>query len=101
MRRERERENPPRMPGETARYEDDPFELGEIDESKFVVVKDFLPRPEDLVFRPKLKKVTITLNENSITFFKQHAARLGTSYQRMIRNLIDEYVERMQSSDQN
>ena len=28
----RPKENPPRRPGETAHYEDDPFELGEIDE---------------------------------------------------------------------
>lgn len=84
-----------RLPRETAHYEDDPFELGEIDDSKLVVVEDFLPRPEELVLRPKGVKVTITLNEDSINFFKQEAKRLNVPYQRMIRNLIDEYVTRM------
>lgn len=36
-------ENPPRLPGESARYEDDPFDLGVIDDDALVVVEDFLP----------------------------------------------------------
>jgi predicted DNA binding CopG/RHH family protein len=91
-------ENPPRLPGETARYEDDPFELGEIDDEKLVEVKDFLPSPEELVFRPKGVKVTLTLSEDSLTYFKEQAERLKTPYQRMIRNLIDEYVKRQQGN---
>lgn len=89
-------ENPPRLPSETAQYEDDPFELGEIDDERLVVVKDFLPRPEELVFRPKGVKVTLTLSEESLSYFKEQAGRLKTPYQRMIRNLIDEYVKRQQ-----
>jgi predicted DNA binding CopG/RHH family protein len=58
-------------------------------------VKDFLPRPEELVFRPKGVKVTITLSEESIAYFKEQGKRLQTPYQRMIRNLIDEYVRQM------
>src|SRR5215211_6633203 len=93
-------ENPPRLPGETARYEEDPFELGNIDDAKLVAVDNFLPRPEDLVFRPKGVKVTITLSEDSLNYFKAQAERLQTPYQRMIRNLIDEYVHRQQERDQ-
>ena len=87
-------ENPPRRAGETAHYEDDPFELGEIDDAKLAVVEDFLPRPEELVFRPKGVKVTLTLSEESLSYFKAQAGRLNTPYQRMIRNLIDAYVKR-------
>ena len=87
-------ENPPRRPGETAHYEDDPFELGEIDDAKLAVVEDFLPRPEELAFRPKGVKVTLTLSEESLNYFKEQAGRLNTPYQRMIRNLIDAYVKR-------
>lgn len=68
------------------KYTDNP-EIGELE-----IVKDFLPRPEDLVFRPKGVKVTITLSEDSLAFFKKKAHQLDTSYQRMIRNLVDEYV---------
>jgi predicted DNA binding CopG/RHH family protein len=75
-------------------YTDEPIQLGER-------VEDFLPRPEDLVFRPKGVKVTITLSEESLAYFKEQAERLHTPYQRMIRNLIDEYVHRMQQERQN
>lgn len=89
-------ENPPRQLGESAHYEEDPFELGEIDDAKLVVVEDFLPPPEQLVLRPKGIKVTLTLSEESLNYFKEQAGRLNTPYQRMIRNLIDEYVKRQQ-----
>jgi predicted DNA binding CopG/RHH family protein len=94
------KETPPRLPGETAHYEDDPFELGAIEDSQLVQVADFLPRPEELVFRPKGVKVTITLNEESIDFFKAEAKRLQVPYQRMIRNLLDEYVARIKQAEQ-
>lgn len=89
-------EQPPRRPHETARYEDDPFELGEIDDAQLTAVDDFLPPPEELAFRPKGVKVTLTLSEESLAYFKEQAGRLNTPYQRMIRNLIDEYVKRQQ-----
>jgi predicted DNA binding CopG/RHH family protein len=72
-------------------YTDEPILIGER-------VEDFLPRPEDLVFRPKGVKVTITLSEHSLAYFKEQAERLHTPYQRMIRNLIDEYVHQMQKN---
>lgn len=92
------KENPPRRSGETAHYEDDPFKLGEIDDAKLVASQDFLPRPEELAFRPKGVKVTLTLSEESLTYFKEQAERLNTPYQRMIRNLIDEYVKHHQQT---
>ena len=92
----RPEENPPRRPNETAQYEEDPFELGEIDDAKLAVVEDFLPRPEELAFRPKGVKVTLTLSEESLNYFKEQAGRLNMPYQRMIRNLIDAYVKRQQ-----
>jgi hypothetical protein len=69
-------------------YTDEPLEMGRR-------VEDFLPRPEELVFRPKGVKVTITLSEESVAYFKQQGERLHTPYQRMIRNLVDEYVRAM------
>lgn len=65
------KENPPRFAGETAIYEDDPFELGEIEEGRFVRVKDVLPPPEKLVFKNLRRKITITLEQDSINFLKR------------------------------
>jgi predicted DNA binding CopG/RHH family protein len=89
--------DPPREAWETAEYEDDPFELGDIDETRLKIVsKDFLPKPEELVFKQARRKVTITLDQNSIDFFKSEAARRNVPYQRMIRNLLTEYVNQQQ-----
>jgi hypothetical protein len=57
------------------------------------VVPDFLPRPEDLVFRDEGVKVTIALSKRSVDFFKTEARRHNTQYQRMIRRLLDAYAE--------
>ena len=38
-------------------------------------------------------KVTIALSKKSMEFFKSEAAKHHTQYQRMIRKLIDTYVE--------
>lgn len=60
------------------------------------LIEDFLPRPEDLVFKGSpQEKITITLDSETVAFFRQKATELGSSYQRMIRNLLNEYVARM------
>jgi len=56
------------------------------------VVKDFLPPPEQLVLKEDKVKVTISLSKSSIEFFKKEARKNRTSYQRMIRQLVDLYV---------
>lgn len=55
-------------------------------------VADFLPRPEDLVFRDEGVKVTIALSKRSVEFFKTEAQKHHTQYQRMIRTLLDAYA---------
>lgn len=71
---------------EKIRYTDEP--LGDLR-----VVPDFLPRPEDLVFRDEGVKVTLALSKRSVEFFKTEARRHNTQYQRMIRRLLDAYAE--------
>src|SRR5437762_10584630 len=68
------------------RYTDEPL-------GRLKVVPDFLPRPEDLVFRDEGVKVTIALSRRSVEFFKNEARRHNTQYQRMIRRLLDAYAE--------
>ena len=60
---------------------------------KMKVIPDFLPRPEDLVFRDEGVKVTIALSKRSVEFFKSEARKHDTQYQRMIRRLLDAYAE--------
>lgn len=56
------------------------------------VINDFLPRPENLILNEKKKRVTLTLTETSLDFFKSAAKKQKASYQGMIRRLIDYYV---------
>lgn len=74
------------MSSRTVSYTDEP-----IGQPK--VIRDFLPAPEDLLLREEDVKVTITLSRKSVDFFKAAAARGDASYQRMIRRLLDAYVE--------
>ncbi len=58
------------------------------------VIEDFLPSPEQLVLKEENIKVTIALKKSSIDFFKKKAKEQHTSYQKMIRQLIDWYASR-------
>ena len=57
------------------------------------VIRDFLPSPAELAFREEDVKITITLSRKSVEFFKSEAAKADTQYQRMIRRLLDAYVD--------
>lgn len=76
---------------EKIRYTDEPL-------GKLRIVPDFLPRPEDLVFRDEGVKVTIALSKRSVDFFKAEARKHHTQYQRMIRRLLDAYAEHHERS---
>lgn len=65
---------------------------GPIDEIE--VVDDFLPSPEELAFKEDTVKVTIALSKSSVEFFKEKADEHHTAYQKMIRRLLDSYVDR-------
>jgi len=56
------------------------------------VIHDFLPPPDKLVLREDTVKVTISLKKSSINFFKEHARSQKTSYQKMIREVVDWYA---------
>jgi len=70
-------------------YSDEP--LGDIR-----VIDDFLPPPEDLVFKEDNVKITLGLSRRSVEFFKTEAKKHHTQYQKMIRRLLDFYVARQQ-----
>ncbi|MFH7321258.1 CopG family transcriptional regulator [Desulfurivibrio sp. D14AmB] len=73
------------------KYSDEP--LGDLR-----VIPDFLPSPEELAFREESVKVTITLSKKSVSFFKEEAGKHHTQYQRMIRQLLDAYVDSRQKA---
>jgi hypothetical protein len=47
---------------------------------KPMVVPDFLPSPEDLVFREDGVKITLALSRRSVEFFKREAEKHNTQY---------------------
>lgn len=65
------------------------------------VVPDFLPSPAELAFREEGVKVTLSLSRKSLDFFKSEAAKHHTHYQRMIRRLLDAYVDAQSAKDPN
>ena len=73
------------------KYTDEP--IGELR-----VIKDFLPPPHQLVLREENVKVTIALKKSSIEFFKKEAKKHRTSYQKMIRQVVDWYASHYQKS---
>ena len=68
------------------KYSDEPL-------GKTQVVADFLPSPRELAFREEGVKITLALSKKSIEFFKSEATKHQTQYQRMIRRLLDSYVD--------
>ncbi|HNR13910.1 MAG TPA: CopG family transcriptional regulator [Thermodesulfobacteriota bacterium] len=59
----------------------------------FANTTEVLPPPGQLVSKEDTVKVTISLSKESVEFFKREARRYGTQYQKMIRRLVDLYVE--------
>lgn len=59
---------------------------------KAQVIRDFLPKPEELVLKERKTKVTLDLSQKSVDFFKSAAKEQRASYQGMIRQLLDYYV---------
>lgn len=57
-------------------------------------IEDFLPPPKELAVPQQTVMVTLRLSEKSVGFFKQQAKRYHTKYQKMLRFLVDKYVER-------
>ncbi|MFZ1289711.1 MAG: CopG family transcriptional regulator [Melioribacteraceae bacterium] len=72
------------------KYSDE--KIGEI-----LVVKDFLPKPNELVFKDETIKVTLNLSRSSVEFFKEIAKKHGSQYQKVIRNLLDNYTSHYSS----
>ena len=69
----------------TIQYSDEP--IGDIK-----IITDFLPSPEELALKKENTKVTISLSAESVAYFKDVAKKHHLQYQKIIRELLDEYV---------
>ncbi len=68
------------------------YTRGEIGQVR--IVDDFLPSPDQLVLREDNVKVTLSLSQRSVDYFKHAAEKRRVPYQRMIRALVDAYAEK-------
>jgi len=66
-------------------YSDEP--IGEVR-----LVPDFLPSPGELALKNEQTKVTIHLSMETVAYFKAAAEKHHMQYQKMIRQLLDDYV---------
>jgi len=66
-------------------YSDEP--IGEVK-----LVADFLPSPSELAIKNQNTKVTLSLSSESVAYFKEMAEKHHMQYQKIIRQLLDEYV---------
>ena len=71
------------------RYTDEPM-------GRVRIIRDVLPPPAQLVAKEPKIKITIALSKSSIDFFKKEAKRNRTSYQKMIRRVVDSYASHYQ-----
>ena len=55
-------------------------------------ITDFLPSPEELVFKEEVIKITLNLSKESVNFFKEKSEKTGIPYQTMIKKVIDLYA---------
>jgi hypothetical protein len=74
-----------------ADYRDD---LGDMDGIGERPLPDFLPPPDRLVRRDDTAKVTLSLSQASVAFFRSQAERQGVPYQRTTPALVDAHTRR-------
>ena len=76
------------MKKRTVKYREDRGEIV----GKLRRVKDELPSPDELAGVKTQTKITLSLDDDALAFFKREASRRKSSYQRMIRNLVSAYA---------
>lgn len=72
-------------------YTDEPI-------GNFRQIVDFLPSPEELKLKSETTKITISLSTESLAYFKEVARANHSQYQKMIRQLLDDYVAHQKSA---
>ena len=73
-------------------YTNSPFGRVKLGEA----VRDFLPPPAEIARMLRARKVTITLTEGCVDFFKQQSETHHIPYQAMMREVLSSYVRESQ-----
>jgi len=76
-----------------------PIQYSDESLSDIEFIPDFLPSPEQLALKKKNTKVTIALTSESVEYFKEAAKKHHMQYQKIIRELLDEYVSHQKSAN--
>ena len=79
-----------RSMSKTIQYSNEP--IGDLN-----LIPDFLPSPEELALKQQNTKITISLSSESVAYFKDTAKKHHMQYQKIIRQLLDEYVAHQKS----
>jgi uncharacterized protein (DUF4415 family) len=61
---------------------------------KLTRVENFLPPPEELFPKSEKKKVTLEIDDDTVSFFKSKAKQTGTKYQKMMREVLKGYAKK-------
>ena len=61
---------------------------------KLTRIENFLPSPEELFPRVEKKKVTLEIDDETVSFFKSKAKQTGTKYQKMMREVLKVYAKK-------
>ena len=80
-----------RSMSKTIQYSNEP--IGDLN-----LISDFLPSPAELALKQQNTKVTISLSSESVAYFKDTAKKHHMQYQKIIRQLLDEYVAHQKSA---
>jgi hypothetical protein len=59
---------------------------------KLKVIADFLPSPEKLFPKVEMVKITLSVDETTLKFFKTVAKTSKTQYQKMMREVLKRYA---------
>ncbi len=78
-------------------YENDNPSDPDFPAGKLTEIPNFLPPPQELARARTTVKVTIALDQSSVDFFKKVAIKHKTKYQRMIRQILDQYAAHYQA----
>ena len=60
-------------------------------------VADFLPPPSELLPQEEALKITLSIDCETVDFFKKVAKKNGTKYQRMMREVLKGYAKKYAS----
>ena len=60
------------------------------------ILKDFLPKPQELAFREETVEIKVPISRRSMEFFKKQGKKHRTSAAQLIRALADSYAEKFE-----